>query len=203
MRRMWVSEEGAVDAAVEVLRSGGVVVFPTDTLYGLLASVESKEALERVANIKGRDESKPFPVFVAGMGVAERYAVFTPLARRLWSRFMPGALTLVLGAKREIPYVSPRGTVGLRMPNHPALLKVLSFLGVGVVGTSANFSGEPPAASHLELSEKLCSLVDLVVLEEGTLGGVASTVVDARGDVPVVLRRGALDEEEIRGVLRG
>ncbi len=197
-------DEKALDLALEILRSGGVVIFPTDTLYGLLASVENREAVDRVFEIKRRPKGKPIPVLVGSFGVAQRYGEFTPEAVKLWERFMPGALTLVVRCKEGLSegIVSKEGTVGLRMPNFPPLLKVLGRLGCGVVGTSANLAGEPPAKELSELDERLFNMVDAVFYTRERLIGVPSTVVQIAGGKVKILREGGVSPSEIEDVLR-
>lgn len=204
MRLISVEDPEAIEASAEVLSSGGVVVFPTDTLYGLLAPA-NEEGVKRVFAVKGRGQDKPSPLFVPDIRSAEKLAHFDERARALWERFMPGPLTLVLRAKiapvRGI--VSDRGTVGLRIPNYPPLMKLLKRLGFPVTGTSANVSGEPPARSFEELSGRILERVDLVVYDPKPLAGLPSTVVDLSEGSIRILREGAISKREIEDALRG
>ncbi len=200
-----VSEPKAVELAYRALDSGQVIVFPTDTLYGLLADVENPSAVERVFAVKKRPLHKSVPVLVSSFDMAQRYAVFTKVAEKLWKRFMPGPLTLVLPAKAmNIPgIVSREGKVGVRMPKYQPILEVIERLGRGVTGTSANISSEAAAKSFNELSSKLLEAVDAVFYDEKPLIGAPSTVVEVEEDGVKILRRGAISEEEIKSALRG
>ncbi len=205
MRLIEIRGPKELELALDILKGGGVIVFPTDTLYGLMAHVENDEAVERVFSIKGRDVSKPSPLLVGSLDTAQRYGVLEEKALRLWERFMPGALTLVVRAKEglRIPGItSPEGKVGLRMPNHPHLLQLLRGLDSGVTGTSANPSGMPPARVVDEIHHEIASRVDAVFYQRSSLMGMPSTVVDVTDGVRV-LREGAITVQEIEDALRG
>ncbi len=198
-----MDEEGVVEEVVDVLSRGGVVLFPTDTLYGLLANIEDRKALEKLVEIKGREKGKPFPVFVDSVEKARKYAALEEEALRLWKRFMPGGLTLVVPARISIPFVtSDEKAIGLRVPNHPVLLEVLKRLGFGVTGTSANVSGDPPPKSFDKVSKEILSAVDLAVKERGVLKGVASTVVKLERGGAFLIREGCIPFQEIEDELR-
>ena len=198
-----MEEEGVVEKVVDILSRGGVVLFPTDTLYGLLANIEDGRALERLVEIKGREKGKPFPVFVDGVEKAKKYALLEKDALKLWRRFMPGGLTLVVPARVNIPFVvSGEKTIGLRVPDHPVLLEVLRRLDFGVTGTSANVSGRLPPKSFDEVSEEILDAVDLAVREKKVLKGVASTVVRLEEGRALLIREGCIPFREIEDELR-
>ena len=185
-------------SAADALRAGQVVVVPTDTVYGVGVAAWDAGAIERLFRLKGRDRTKPVAVLVADLAQAERIGRFDPIARRLAERFWPGALTMVLG--RQADFTSRLGgdrtSVGLRCPHHPALAELLTEVGPLAV-TSANRSGQPTPSTAAEAAAQLDGEVSVVV-DGGTLAGVASTVVDCTGPFPEVLREGPVSREQIR-----
>jgi L-threonylcarbamoyladenylate synthase len=188
--------------AVYVLNQGGVVAVPTDTVYGLAADARSADAVRRVVDLKGRLPDSPLPVLVADIAQAEAVAgPFTGGAQALATRFWPGALTLVLPSRMELPSEVLRdGQVGLRVPDDPICLRVISLFGAPVTGTSANVTGRDPAVTPDEVRKQFGNKVDYI-LEAGRAGGSApSSVVRVSDTELTVLRSGAIPEEDIRGV---
>jgi len=171
---------------VEVLRQGGVVVFETDTVWGVGCRVGDVRALERLYKIKQRDKSKPTAILVSDVGMAEKYGVMGKRALELAKKYWPGGLTLVVEARGG-------GTVGLRVPDHKELLEVIEELGEGVVASSANFAGEPAPRTRSEIDEKLVAKVDLVMPSYAKASdGEASTVAWVIGDKVEILRQGKI-----------
>lgn len=177
--------------AVALLRRGGVVGIPTDTVYGIGADPFDEVAVTRLYEIKGRDEAKAIAILAADVTQAEAVARLSGPARELAERYWPGPLTLVLprvaGAPRSLGDPE-RDTVGVRVPDHPVALGLLRAAGPLSV-TSANRSGEPPVSGSDEAVETLGDLVDLY-LPGRSGGGEASTVVDVTGAELRVLRQG-------------
>jgi L-threonylcarbamoyladenylate synthase len=197
-------EREGVRRAVEVLRSSGVVAFPTETVYGLGADATNPRAVERVFRIKGRPSTNPLIVHVADENVAKRYARSWPLAAsRLVARFWPGPLTLVLPKHESIvPQVTAGlDTVGLRAPNHPLALELLGAFDGPLAGPSANRSSHlsPTAAQHVR--DELGDEVDLILDGGPCSVGIESTVLDLSRDVPAILRPGAIRREQIEEVI--
>ncbi len=189
-----------LEEAVRSLNSGGVVVFPTDTLYGLGADVFSLPALLRVFSIKGRPADLALPVLVAGLDQVEAVALpMSSQARRLAQRFWPGPLTLVMRRSPDLPGLVTGGadTVAVRMPDHLVPLALARRLGHPITGTSANFSGQPDLLDLGALENQLGNLVDHIIQTGPVPAGTASTVVDVTGDAPQLLREGAISLEEI------
>ena len=189
-----------LEKAVRSLGNGGVVVFPTDTLYGLGADVFSLPALQRIFSIKGRPADLALPVLVADMNQLE--AVALPLssqARRLAQRFWPGPLTLVMHRSPDLPDLVTGGadTVAVRMPGHPVPLELARRLGRPITGTSANLSGQPDLLDLGALENQLGNLVDHMIQTGPVPAGTASTIMDVTGDAPQLLREGAISLEEI------
>jgi L-threonylcarbamoyladenylate synthase len=193
----------AVDAAVEALQRGDLVVLPTDTVYGIAADAFSPAAVTRLLEAKGRGRDLPVPVLVGAVRTLDGLVEHVPDdARALVERFWPGPLTVVVRAAPSLAWDlgETRGTVAVRMPLHPVALAVLERTGPLAV-SSANRSGLPPATDAAEAREQLGEAVD-VYLEAGPVGEpVPSTIVDLTGTVPRVLRRGALPVAELRAVL--
>ena len=192
-----------VAAAAEAVRRGEVVVLPTDTVYGMGVDAFASEAVAAVLTAKGRGRDMPVPVLVPNQQTVDGLATDVPAyARDLIGAFWPGPLTLVLHAQSSLMWDlgETNGTVALRMPRNDAALRLLSEVGPMAV-TSANISGQPPAATILEAAAQLGSAVS-VYLETGpSAGGLASTILDCTHQVPVILRAGAVSAGQIQEVL--
>ncbi|MDR5683349.1 MAG: L-threonylcarbamoyladenylate synthase [Armatimonadota bacterium] len=184
--------------AVELLRTGGVIVFPTDTVYGLGCDATDAAAVRRVFAIKGRTPDQPVPILLADPDDAEGLAFITPAARLLMDRFWPGPLTIVLRARDRLPDIVTAGTgnVGLRVPDHAVPRSLARELGRPLVGTSANVHGQPPATSVVQVLSQLDGRPDLI-LDGGRCRSAASTVVDCTAQTPRVLRPGPISEAEV------
>lgn len=196
------NDSEALSRAQTVLQAGGLIAFPTDTVYGLASRVDSTAAIEKLFAAKGRDFNKAIAVLVGELDQIPLIAQdFPPTALRLAQRFWPGALTLVVQRRADLPDVlSPLPTVGVRMPDHPfarALLRACGPLAV----TSANLSGGANPISAADVAAQLSGRIDLILDGGPCPGGVPSSVVDCtRPDLPV-LRQGALSEAELRATL--
>lgn len=195
--------EAAVAAAAESLREGDIIGVPTDTVYGLAADPWHSGASDRLFLVKGRPRNVELPVFVSGMEQAlELTTSLTPGAARLMERFWPGPLTLVLPRRPELnaDLGEDDATIGLRCPDHPVPLALCRVYGPYAT-TSANRHGSPPAVSARQLAEDLPGVQ--LVLDAGTCDGQPSTVVDATGETPRLLRAGRLEWELLLGVAEG
>lgn len=191
----------AVEWAVERLLEGGVIVFPTDTVYGLAASLRHPDQLDRIFRIKGRDEGKPLPVLVASSdaaaslteGLTEEQAMFL-------DRYWPGPLTVVVRAAAGLPSHArgADGTAGLRAPNHPLALEIIARAGGAIACTSANRTGKPAAVTAGEAAAALGSAVDLILDGGEAPGRLASTVVGFEGDELRIFREGPIALEHLQ-----
>jgi L-threonylcarbamoyladenylate synthase len=202
------SVEGAVDAVVEraasVLERGGLVVLPTDTVYGVGAAIDRPEGVARLYVAKGRPLDRPIPVLVSSLAAARELVThIDPISRALMERYWPGPLTIVLPAVARLPgeIVRDTGMVGLRMPDHPVALAIIERAGGALAVTSANRSDDPETRTADDAARDIGHAVDLVVDGGVTPGGIASTVVRVEGDDFVVLRQGAVSESELRGAI--
>lgn len=192
----------AVAEAAEILGRGGLVVMPTETVYGIAADAMSAEAVERLRRVKGRPDTKPLPVMVSGAGDLDRLASCVPQeARRVAAAFWPGPLTIVLPAAGVVGEHVHAGTgsVGLRAPDHPVAQAVLGAFGAPLVLTSANLSGEPEASDARTALTSLDGRVDLILDAGPCRLGRPSTVLDLSGGPPRVLREGAVTVAALRG----
>lgn len=196
--------ERQIDQAVSILIKGGVVAFPTDTVYGLGASVADEKAVGRIYTLKGRPRSMALPILVADAMQIESVARDIPQAAwRLVEEFLPGALTLVLYKNASVPDIITAGgdTVAVRIPDYPVPLSLIRGLGAPIVGTSANVSGHPSALSAADVRSQFGEGVDMIIDGGECGGGVESTIVDLSGETPSILREGAISTDEIRRVL--
>jgi len=194
-----------VERAVKILKKGGIVAFPTDTVYGLGADAFNVQAAERIYRVKQRSLDMPLPVLVAdAAGLAKVAADVSEIARCLIERFWPGGLTLVLNRKKSLPDIVTAGgdKVAIRMPAHPVPLGLILGLGSPIIGTSANISYEPNSLTAWEVEKQLGGEVDMIIDAGICPGEVESTVVGVTGKSPLILRRGIISEEEIEKACR-
>jgi L-threonylcarbamoyladenylate synthase len=185
-------DPGSIAQAVEVLAGGGVVAFPTDTLYGLAVDPRQDAALEKLLALKGRDRAQAMPLVAADVSQATAAGRFGPLELRLAAAFWPGPLSIVVPAREQVSRVALGGgdTVAIRVPAHAIARGLAAGLGFCVTATSANPSGLPPAESADRVAAMLRE-VDLLIDGGGTPGGPPSTIVAIGGDGPVLVRAGA------------
>jgi L-threonylcarbamoyladenylate synthase len=189
-----------IAAAAAVLRRGGVVVYPTETLYGLGARADDEAALARLARAKLRPEGKPLPLVAADLAQVERVATLAGPAARVAARLWPGPLTLVLPARAGVSaaVTGGTGTVGIRIPGSEVARALALGAGAPLVSTSANPSGGPPPSTVAALDPALVAAVDHVLDGGATPGGDPSTVVEIGPDGAVrVLRAGAVDPARV------
>ena len=181
-----------------VLRKGGVIVYPTDTLYGLGADAFSDESVEKIYAIKGRDPQKPIHAVFADLAMVEEYAIVNDAARKLAAEFLPGPLTMVLQKKPGITGgIGNVETIGVRIPDNDFCLELAKTYGKPFTTTSANKAGVDPESEIQKIMNQLGGSVDLVI-DGGVLPMSApSTVVNLLSGVPVILREGAIPSAQI------
>lgn len=187
--------------AVEALKQGGVIVYPTDTVYGLGCDITQRAAVDRVVRIKGRDPKKPMSFVCADLTHISRYANVSDFAYKILRRYLPGPYTFVLPASRDIPKIlqSKQRTVGIRIPAHPVPLALVAELGEPLLSTSANRSSEETVSDPEDLETRFAHDVDLI-LECGPLPVLPSSVISLVDDRVEVLREGAGDLEPFRSL---
>ncbi len=194
-------DQNIIKQAVQVLDSGGLVVAPTETRYGLLANADDSAALGRVFEIKGRRADVPTALFVTGFDMMVEFGEMTGSAIALAKAFLPGPMTIVVKARKK--WGPPRvvdGKVGLRLSSCRVIHGIMRRVPYPVTATSANLSGALEPHTVTEIKQMLAAGVELY-LDAGPLTGVASTVIDCTGPRPVILRPGAITADAISRVL--
>lgn len=195
-------DKGALERAVAVLRAGGLIVFPTDTVYGLAALSTDRNSVARIYDVKGRSVGYPIALLLSDSERVTDVAVFPEQARSLAHRFWPGGLTLVLPKTDAVCEEVSRGpTVGVRVPDLRVARELIRAAGGVLAVTSANRSGEQAALTADQVVKQLGGRVELVMDGGRCRGGIPSTVLDCTVWPPVVLRHGAVREAAIRVAL--
>ncbi len=196
------SDPSSIPHAVDVLRHGGLVAFPTDTVYGLAAWPFDRFMLERLFVVKGRKHTKAIAVLLGDQEDLDQVAdAPNALARNLAKRFWPGPITLIVPRDPRLPdLISPAPTLGVRIPDHPVALQLLRSAGPLAV-TSANLSGQPNTNTAAEVRAQLEDRVHLILDGGKTPGGVPSTVVDCTEKTPKILRPGPITMEDLQTAL--
>lgn len=202
------NQEAVVKKASSLLKRGGVVAVPTDTVYGLLADVLHAAAVRKVFRIKKRSHLKAMPVFVRDIAMAKAYAYFDPKVGKLLGEVWPGRTTVVLQKKEAMPDLVTGGerTVGMRIPDHPFLAALLADYPNPLTGTSANLSGSEPASSAVDVQRVFRLHIprpDLLVDGGMLAASPASTVLDITNPAnPKILRMGAITKEKLDEFLK-
>jgi L-threonylcarbamoyladenylate synthase len=196
------ADSRALDNAIARLRSHQLIAFPTDTVYGLGAALDSPEAIEQLYTVKGRDSAKAIAVLVGDAAALSAVASdLSQSARLLAQNFWPGPLTLVVPRRPGLPdNLSSLPTIGVRMPNHPVALSLLNRSGPLAV-TSANRSGAANTTTAQEVFSQLGGLIALILDGGQTPGGLPSTVVDCTAEELIVLRQGPITRHQLLSVL--
>jgi len=183
--------------AAKVIREGGLVIFPTETVYGIAANLLDVKAMERLCRVKARPEGKPFTVHISDLKmIRDMGGVITGTAEKLMAEFWPGPLTIILKSRNG-------EKVGFRMPADKTALELIRASGVPVVAPSANLSGQSAPATAEEAMADLEGKIDIVIDGGRTKVGLESTVVDLTVDPFKVLRAGAIKEEDLQKAVNG
>jgi L-threonylcarbamoyladenylate synthase len=194
-----------IKTAAEIIKKGGVVIFPTETVYGIGADVFNTKAIKKIFKIKGRSFSNPLSVHLSNKKDIQEIAVnLSDIAYMIIEKFLPGPLTIVLEKNKNIPdeVTAGKKTVGIRIPDHPVALRFIEESQTFIAAPSANFSGEKSPKNISEIPEKILSSVDFILDCGDTKIGVPSTVIDLTQNPPVILREGAIRKQEIQEVIR-
>jgi len=196
------SDPHAIQMALDQLSEQQLVAFPTDTVYGVGAKIESAQAIEQLFVVKGRDSAKAIPVLLGDFTQIELVAlILSPMAERLAEQFWPGPLTLVVTRRPELPEcLSPFPTIGIRMPNHPVARDLLQKSGPLAV-TSANLSGAANTTTAQQVHDQLSGRIAMILDGGRTPDELPSTVVDCTGESPKILRQGPISLEMILTLL--
>jgi L-threonylcarbamoyladenylate synthase len=192
-----------IQEAASVLAKGGIVAFPTDTVYGLGTMANNPAAVRRIFKVKQRPLTQPLPLLLNNTKQADEAAInISDIARRLMNAFWPGALTIILKKAAWIPPIITAGgdTIALRVPDYALTLALLESLGMPLVGTSANVSGRPSPKTASEVKTQLGDLVDYILDGGPTPLGKESTIVDATGEPPRIIRAGAICRADLEKI---
>lgn len=179
-----------IKKASEIIRRNGIVIYPTETVYGIGASIFSPEALERIFEIKKRDRDKPISIAVSDFGMMDELVYMGETEKRFMKKFLPGPVTFILRKKKKVPDIltSGSGSVGIRFPDHSTTIRLIELAGVPITSTSANVSGETPPRKADEIRINADYIID-----GGECTGEPSTVVDLENNR--IVRKGAKFDE--------
>jgi tRNA threonylcarbamoyl adenosine modification protein (Sua5/YciO/YrdC/YwlC family) len=187
-------EHRLIERAVEILRAGGIVIYPTDTVYGIGCSIESKNAIEKIHLIKHQKEEKPFSFICSGLTHVSEYAVVSNMAFRTMKHLIPGPYTFILPAAKMKQFpkilVSRRRTVGIRVPDSPIALALIRELGHPVLSTSVKLEDGTVLNDPDEIVEHFNNRVEMII-DGGRFHTGPSTVIDLTGDQPEIVREGS------------
>jgi L-threonylcarbamoyladenylate synthase len=203
--KLLLDKKGQIEKGISILKEGGIVAFPTDTVYGLGAKASNQLAVERIYEVKERPRDIALPLLLADVSqISEVAELVPPIAWLLANHFLPGALTIVLHKSKSIPGIITAGgvTVAIRVPAHPIPVALAQGLGGHIVGTSANVSGKPSSLTAEEVCSQFGDKMDLVIDGGRCPGGRESTIIDMTGEEAVILREGAISREELEKVCR-
>ena len=192
----------AISQAVDVIRAGGLVAYPTDTVYGLGSNAFDPQAVRKIFLVKQRPLDQPLPVAVSGRMMAVDVAYVNKGAAQLMNKFWPGALTLVMLKKPHLPLVVTGGSigVGVRAPNHRVPLAIIASVQTPLIATSANKHGSSPCVDAKDVLNHFDGEVNLI-LDGGMCNATVSTVLDLTVDLPVILRQGSVTRKRIEDAL--
>jgi L-threonylcarbamoyladenylate synthase len=202
--KIFESTKENIEAAALIIRQGGLVAFPTETVYGLGADALNPEAVARIYEAKGRPSDNPMIVHISR---ASEIGQLTPFITqdmiKLIDHFWPGPLTLVVKKKNNVPLRTTGGldTVAVRMPDHPVALDLIRLAGVPIAAPSANLSGKPSPTKADHVKDDLMGKVDAILMGGDCRVGIESTVLDLTGETPMILRPGIITADSIEAVL--
>lgn len=184
-------QPGIIEHAIEIIKeTHGLIVYPTDTVYGLGCDIKDKLAVEKLIKLKGRETSKQFSILVKDLKQLKEYALVNKAQDKILTEYLPGAFTFILKASRKVPeYLLTGEAVGIRIPRSRLCKALVEELGHPIITTSLNLSGEPVITDPQEIPAELAGQID-VILDADVLGSEPSTVVDLSGDSPKILRQG-------------
>jgi len=192
-----------LNGPAEILKQGGIVIFPTETVYGIGANALNEDAVKKIYEAKKRPPHKPISLLVSNMDMVEMVAKdITPLEYKLMETFFPGPFTIILKKKDIVPDIVTCGqnTVGVRMPDLNLTRKLIDFAGVPLATPSANISGEPSGTNLESIIDKFKDSVDYYIDGGESKLGIASTIVKVIDGVPHILREGSITKEEIEKI---
>lgn len=188
-------QEPAISRAMEILSSGGIVAFPTESFYGLGVDAANEEAVKQIFKLKLRPMNQPLLLLISSADMLDNYVEEIPdVADKLIEQFWPGGLTIVFKASKSLSpmLTASTGKIGIRLSSHPVANALAESLGKPVTGTSANISGQPACSTAQEVFKALGDKVDLILDGGTTKGGKGSTILDVTVDPPLIIREGMI-----------
>ncbi|MFC1891071.1 L-threonylcarbamoyladenylate synthase [Thermodesulfobacteriota bacterium] len=188
-------QEPAISRAREILSSGGIVAFPTESFYGLGVDAANEEAVKQIFKLKLRPMNQPLLLLISSADMLDNYVEEIPdVADKLIEQFWPGGLTIVFKASKSLSpmLTASTGKIGIRLSSHPVANALAESLGKPVTGTSANISGQPACSTAQEVFKALGDKVDLILDGGTTKGGKGSTILDVTVDPPLIIREGMI-----------
>lgn len=193
-----------IKIAADHLRRGGIIIFPTDTVFGIGCRISDRKAIQRLYEIKRRKKGTPTLILVNNRQEAEKYGIFNKKAKKLADIFWPGPLTLIIRAKNTLPELikGPNNTIGIRQPKHSIVNQLISYVKEPILAPSANFAGQPTPTKLSEIDKRLLNLVDYL-LESKCGGTKPSTIVEALGRTHRIIRTEAISKSNISKKLKG
>jgi len=194
-----------LNKAASIIRSGGVVAFPTESFYGLGVSAWDEKAIQRLFTIKKREGNQPILLLIPSTILLNQYVIRIPdIAIQIMEKFWPGGLTLIFEANPDLPRLLTSGTgkIGLRLSSHPLATALVRAVGAPITGTSANISGQAACSNAEAVRHSLGRSVDFVLDGGETQGGKGSTVMDITVNPPTILREGMVSREQLEAYLR-
>lgn len=186
-----------IEKAIEVLKRGELIVYPTDTLYGIGADAFNREAVKKVYDVKKRSYDKPISIAVGNLKQIEEIAILNEMAYKIIEEFMPGGITIILKKARDMPFL--KDTVAIRMPANEIALKIAEK--IPITATSANIHGKPPPYT-VEMAKKQLKDKISLYIDYGKLAGIPSTIIDVSEEKIKIIREGLVKKEEIYGRIR-
>ncbi len=199
-----IADPRSQERALEIIQDGGLIAFPTDTVYGIGVSAFNEGAIDKIYQVKGRSKLKAIPILISEAKLLGQVtSSINPTISQIVKYFWPGALTLILQIHPELPgNLSSGNTIGVRVPDHDLVRELLRMTGP-LAATSANLSGEASALTAEEVQMQLGKRIDLILDAGKVPGGIASTVLDCSGDEFRILREGPISWEELELVING
>jgi tRNA threonylcarbamoyl adenosine modification protein (Sua5/YciO/YrdC/YwlC family) len=187
-------EPEKIQQVVTILQNGGIIVYPTDTIYGLGCDIFNKDAIKKIYQLKKREAKKPMSIICADFKDIAEYAIIPNAAFHLMKKTLPGAFTYILKAKNKLPatFIAKNKTVGVRIPDNKICLEIVRQLGSPIISTSLNISGEEVMTTPGQLSKEMINKINLII-DNGPLSQEPSTVIDLTGENPIILRQGKGD----------
>lgn len=185
--------------AAEIIKNGGIIAFPTETVYGLGADGLNVDACRKIFVAKGRPPTKPLSLHVSSLEMAEKIAEITPAAEKLFKKFLPGALTIILQKNKIVPDFVTGGlsSVGIRFPANDVALELIRLSECPIAAPSANLSGFEPPTTANEVFDNFSGKISVILDGGACKFGISSTIIDLTGENPKILRHGAISAEKI------